>query len=128
MKVRITLIAKKEWGSMLPGEKMVMFNDVFDFNTGIAFFNIDRDQWKVERRDWYSGFDDVHGNSIYDGDEITADDSDHCTTTYAGTVIFDEGCFCLKIAEIVKEEVSVWSVGQTPPLFCFSNMIVNKQK
>ena len=70
MKVRIFLKSKKDWGTTKVGDTMTIFNEVFDENTGIAFFPIDRKQWEVVKSDLFTGEKDINGKEIYESDVV----------------------------------------------------------
>lgn len=51
MRLRINLKAISKGNGYNVGDKLTLFNDVFDRSCGIAFFQLDRDLWEVESYD-----------------------------------------------------------------------------
>jgi hypothetical protein len=47
VKIKVELKAKVQFGSMNIGEILVLYNDVFNLDTGIAYYSIDKDTWEV---------------------------------------------------------------------------------
>ena len=70
MKVRILLKCKKDWADYKVGDTITLFNDIFDENTGIAFYPIDKAKWEVIRYDLFTGIKDKHKKEIYTNDII----------------------------------------------------------
>jgi hypothetical protein len=68
MKVRIILKAKKDFGTLKVGENMTLINEVFDLDTGIAFYPIDKNQWEVIGYDLSTGKFNKHNEEIFGGD------------------------------------------------------------
>jgi len=69
MKVRIILKLKiPEWGRMVKGDIMTIYNEVFDEKVGIAFWPIDKDRWEVIAHDLFTGLKDKEGEDIYEND------------------------------------------------------------
>ena len=73
MNVRIILEARKEWGSIKQGERMTIFNNIFDAMNGIAFYPINREQWKIIAYDQWTGREDCKKQRIYNNDIIEFD-------------------------------------------------------
>jgi len=71
--VRIILEAKQDFGSIKKGDRIKIYNDIFDDRNGIAFFPIDRDDWKIISHDFWTGREDCQGTKIYDNDIIEFD-------------------------------------------------------
>jgi hypothetical protein len=58
---------------MVKGETMIIFNEVFDANTGIAFYSIEKNKWAVVSYDEYTGLNALDGKKkkeLYRGDTI----------------------------------------------------------
>ncbi len=70
MKVKITLKAKKDFGTMKVGEEMILINEVFCPKTGIAFFPIETDKWSVEGFDLCTGMKNIDDEDIFVNDNI----------------------------------------------------------
>ena len=56
------------------------------------------------------------GAELYVGDKVSARDSKNKAPVYEGVIVFDAGCFSLKIT---KGNALGYNVGQTPPLYDF---------
>ena len=70
MKVKIILIAKKEFIGLQKDETLTLINEIFDINNGIAFFPIDKKQWDVISFSLFTGLKDENKDDIYEGDKI----------------------------------------------------------
>lgn len=89
MKLRIFLEAKKQFGGIEAGETLILYNEIFDLNTGIAFFSIDKKQWDVIEYQMFTGLKDENLKDIYEGDTVR--------------IKFHDGIW----GEILKEQVGV---------------------
>lgn len=63
----------------------------------------------------FSGLLDSKGVEIYESDIVENIDC-------SGIVVFDDGCFCLKIQK--RLEKFNYDIGQIIPLYCFKNLEV----
>lgn len=43
---------------------------------------------------------------------------------YKGIVVFDMGCFCMKIIKILSKENGGYDIGCTPPLYEFNTLVI----
>jgi len=130
MKVRIKLIAKKELvGVVKEGEKITLYNDVFNEANGLAFYPIDKKQWSLESYNEFSGMYDRYNNEIYETDDVVctlnyedADGKEHIRAF--GKIVFDEGAFCVDISKTDKH--SGYDVGQKICIYSFATIeIIN---
>lgn len=121
MKVRIILEAKKDFGCTLKGNRMIIINDIFCPNTGIAFFPIDYKQWEVISHNQFTGIKAVDKKEIFNGDYIESEPHPFDgKSRFFGNVVFDEGCFCL---EIIKMEGDyIYDEGNKIPLYNFNKI------
>jgi len=119
MKVRIILEAKKDFGSTLKGNRMTLINDVFCLKTGIAFFPIDYNTWKVMSYNQFTGIKSVDKKDVFNSDYIEASSLEG-NARFFGNVVFDEGCFCLDIIEM--EGDYIYDEGNKIPLYNFKKI------
>lgn len=56
---------------------------------------------------------------LYVRDKISAQDPNNKAAIVYGEIIFDKGCFSLKIS---KSNAMQYDIGQTPPLYDFCNL------
>ncbi|MEK6882697.1 MAG: YopX family protein [Nanoarchaeota archaeon] len=75
LKVRIVLKAKKDWGSIQTDGILIIHNEVFNLDNGIAFYPIDKKQWDIVACDVFSGVITKNNNELYAGDIIRSYDS-----------------------------------------------------
>jgi hypothetical protein len=93
MKLRIVLKAKKDFGSILKHEHLIIINDVFCTKTGIAFFPIETEKWQIIRYDLFTGLKDIKGVEIFEKDGLKTKWSKHSEVDFY--VKFIDGTFIL---------------------------------
>lgn len=128
MKVRIILEAKKDFGSTLKGNRMTLVNDIFCPKTGIAFFPINYNTWKVISYNQFTGFLDSDKKEVFNSDYVECE----CPSlikmknknTVFGNVVFDGGCFCVNIIE--QNGYTGYDIGDKIPLFDFSKIKIKR--
>jgi hypothetical protein len=93
MRIRIILRAKNDFGKILKGELLILYNDVFDVMNGIAFYPIDRHQWDIIAYDRCTDVIDLNSKFIYENDIVAR-------PNYKNLQIwFHDGCFLIGIKE-----------------------------
>lgn len=119
MRVRIILEAKKDFGGTLKGNRMTLINDVFCPKTGIAFFSIDYNTWKVISYNQFTGFLDLDKKEVFNSDYVECEcySSSKSKCTVFGNIVFDGGCFCVNIID--QKGNTGYDIGDKIPLFDF---------
>lgn len=70
MKARITLKARKQFGTIAEGDLLIIYNNIFDTLNGIAFYSIDRNQWALESYEQWTGLTTRDKKEIYVNDTV----------------------------------------------------------
>ncbi len=120
MKVKIILEAKSDFLTTKKGDRMILINEVFCPNTGIAYFPIDN-KWSTVSYHQYTGIKDTNKKEICNSDYIEAKSlPEEGKSRFFGNVVFDDGCFCLEIMEM--EGDYIYDEGQKIPLYKFEKI------
>lgn len=82
-----------------------------DWAFGVILKNTER--WTILE---YTGLRDIKKKEIYEGFTLQ-------TKYYTGVVVFDEGCFCLKVTE-ERLKNKGYDVGQLIPLFDLTKPLI----
>ncbi len=108
------------------GEKLTLFNSIFDAMIGVAWFEIDRNKWAFLGADEFTGLLDKNGKEIYEGDVLRLDcDCEQCP--HFDYVIFENGMFKYKndsqpLSDASDVEEIIGNIYQNPELLTPSRM------
>lgn len=120
MKVRITLVYVVDSYEKKKGDTLVIYNDLFNKSNGLAFWEIDRNNFDVLKVELFTGFLDIENREIYVGDNVEVDMHPKIpkNNKMQGVVTFDVGTMCIKIDETNNSQ---FDIGGTPCMFDFEN-------
>lgn len=99
---------------------------IFQIRNGVFIPNIVWYEVLPESVGQFTGSLDKNKNEIYEGDRCEVENGDEF---YMGVVIFDNGCFSLKIDDRTKKSKFTktyfeYDIGQTPELYNFKNISI----
>lgn len=93
IKFRIRLKCIKESEMWKIGEEMILINEVFDKQNGVAFWSIDRDIWEITSIEQFTGLTDKNRAKICEGDIVECYDHPTAVANTTGVVEFMHGYY-----------------------------------
>lgn len=75
-KYKITLKAIKDINGHKAGSIVIIINEIFNRNNGVAFFSIDK-EFEIISQQLFTGLKDINGVDVFEKDAITTKYSNH---------------------------------------------------